>query len=116
MEIQIPAIKYFELKERALIERSHIDYEMKPQLKALEKDKTTAGKANFEHYKKEIDAMEEVFNKTISEIQPVFEELYPYLEQSGATKANPYIIKSADYTLEMYPDDNKNIHYVKNKQ
>ncbi|RYG18364.1 MAG: hypothetical protein EOO07_09115 [Chitinophagaceae bacterium] len=115
MEIQILAIKYFELKEKALIERSHIDYDMKAQLKALEKDKTSAGKANLEHYNKEINAMEEVFNNTISEIQPVFEELYPYLEQTGATKANPHIIKSTDYTLEMYLDNNKNIHYLKNK-
>ncbi|RNL52141.1 hypothetical protein [Pedobacter jejuensis] len=113
MEKELLAIQYFQLKEKALVQREYIDYTMADHLKLLKEDKTETGKEHLEQYKKEIDAAEDEFLQTILNVKPIFEKLFLYLQSDAATKKSPYTFNFMDMQIEMYIDDNKNIHYKK---
>lgn len=113
MEDQFYAIQYFQLKEQALIQRHHIDYEMAENLDKLKEDQSSTGKASKEDYQQKIEETEDTFNQTISSIQPIFEKLFQQLKNFGATREQPYSAKLNDFLIHFYIDENKNIHYKK---
>lgn len=113
MENHSYAIQYFQIKEKALIQRHHIDHEMAVHLNKLKEDRSVSGKAALEAYQQEIKVMEETFNNTVSSLQPKFENLFTQLKNLGATKDKPYNAELNNHLIHFYIDDNNNIHYRK---
>ncbi|MFC4210904.1 hypothetical protein ACFOWA_06915 [Pedobacter lithocola] len=113
MEKQQLAIQYFQQKEKALVQREYIDYTMADHLKLLKEDKTHTGKEHLAQYEKEIELAEDEFKDTLLEVKPVFEQLFLYLQNDAAIKTSPYIFNFSEMQIEMYIDDNSNIHYRK---
>ncbi|WP_231460021.1 MULTISPECIES: hypothetical protein [unclassified Pedobacter] len=113
MEKLLLAIDYFRLKERALLQRHHIDYTMAEHLKDLKEDKSTGFVEHIERYKNEIKAAETEFEELVQSLQPLYTPLYEHLNSRGASKSSPCVIGTTSISLEMYIDEQKNIHYNK---
>ncbi|WP_316831715.1 hypothetical protein [Pedobacter aquatilis] len=115
MENILLSVQYYQLKEKALLQRHYIDYTRAEHEKVLKEDESPTGKAHLEAYKKETVNAEEDFKETLSLLQPVFEKLYTHLEKLNASRENPYQVLTKDLSLQFYIDSNKNIHYLKMK-
>jgi len=98
---------FLDIRDRRDEKRRHIDYDLKPALVTLEKNRSTMDDGlRIIQKKNEINNSEELYNQLEEDLKYVIDELTPYLREIKATSVSPYITHLYNRTYsEVWLDD-----------